>query len=83
MIGDVRGKGLLIGLELVMDRATRQPFPLTVRAGQVVLQACLEEGLAVYPSSGCVNGVMGDSVLLAPPYIITPAQIDELREQAR
>lgn len=78
MIGDVRGKGLLIGLELVMDRDTRQPFPLTVRAGQVVLQACLNEGLAVYPSSGSVNGVMGDNILLAPPYIITPAQIDEL-----
>lgn len=78
MIGDVRGKGLLIGVELVMDRLTRQPFPQTARAGRLVLQACLEEGLAVYPSSGSVNGVMGDSLLLAPPYIITPEQIDEL-----
>jgi adenosylmethionine-8-amino-7-oxononanoate aminotransferase len=78
MVGDVRGKGLLIGVELVMDRATRQPFPVTIRAGQLVLEACLEEGLAVYPSSGSMNGVLGDSILLAPPYIITEEQVDEL-----
>jgi adenosylmethionine-8-amino-7-oxononanoate aminotransferase len=78
MVGDIRGRGLLIGIELVMDRSTRDPFPASVRAGQLVLRACLEEGLAVYPTTGSVNGVLGDNILVAPPYIITEAQITEL-----
>jgi adenosylmethionine-8-amino-7-oxononanoate aminotransferase len=78
MVGDIRGRGLLLGIELVMDRTTRDPFPASVRAGQLVLRACLEEGLAVYPTTGSVNGVLGDNILVAPPYIITEAQIAEL-----
>ena len=78
MVGDIRGRGLLVGIELVMDQRTREPFPASVRVGQQVLQACLHEGLAVYPSTGSVNGVLGDNILLAPPYIITETQIGEL-----
>jgi adenosylmethionine-8-amino-7-oxononanoate aminotransferase len=81
MVGDIRGRGLLIGIELVMDRTTREPFPASVRVGQLVLQACLQEGLAVYPSTGSVNGVLGENILLAPPYIITETQIGELVEK--
>jgi adenosylmethionine-8-amino-7-oxononanoate aminotransferase len=81
IVGDIRGKGLLVGIELVVDRATRRPLPLAARAGQAVLQACLDRGLAIYPSSGSVDGTTGDNILLAPPYIITEAQIDELVEK--
>jgi adenosylmethionine-8-amino-7-oxononanoate aminotransferase len=78
MVGDIRGRGLLVGIELVMDRPTREPFPASARVGQLVLQACLDEGLAVYPSTGSVNGVLGENILLAPPYIITETQLGEL-----
>ena len=81
MVGDIRGKGLLIGIELVADRETRRPFPSSARVGHLVLQACLNEGLAVYPSTGSVDGVLGDNILLAPPYIISETQIDELVEK--
>lgn len=81
MVGDVRGKGLLIGVELVMDRATRQPFPVSVRAARLVQQACLDEGLYIYPTTGSVDGVRGDNILIAPPYIVTEAQLDELTDK--
>jgi adenosylmethionine-8-amino-7-oxononanoate aminotransferase len=81
MVGDVRGKGLLIGVELVMDRTTRQPFPASVRAARLVQQACLDEGLYVYPTTGSVDGVLGDNILIAPPYVVTEAQLDELTEK--
>lgn len=81
MVGDVRGKGLLIGVELVMDRATRQPFPASARAAHLVQQACLDEGLYIYPTTGSVDGVLGDTILIAPPYVVTDAQLDELTEK--
>ncbi len=81
IVGDVRGKGLLVGVELVADQASRRPFASSVRVGAQVLQACLDEGLAVYPSTGSVDGLLGDNILIAPPYIITEAQIAELVEK--
>ncbi|MBI2833907.1 MAG: aspartate aminotransferase family protein [Acidobacteria bacterium] len=78
MVGDIRGKGLLVGVEFVADRATRQPFPAPMGVATRVLQACLAEGLAVYPGGGSVNGLSGDHIMIAPPYIITEAQIEEL-----
>jgi len=81
MVGDVRGKGLLLGIELVADKETKAPFPVAGRVGASILAACLEEGLAVYPSSGSVGGLAGDNILIAPPYIITEAQIGELVEK--
>jgi adenosylmethionine-8-amino-7-oxononanoate aminotransferase len=78
LVGDIRGKGLLLGIELVMDQATRQPFPASTRAAQLVQEACLQEDLYVYPTTGSVNGVAGDNILIAPPYVITEPQLDEL-----
>lgn len=81
MVGDVRGKGLLAGIEFVADRHTREPFPTCVGVSQRVFDACLEEGLIVYPGSGSVDGLRGDHILLAPPYVITPPQISDLLER--
>jgi adenosylmethionine-8-amino-7-oxononanoate aminotransferase len=81
IVGDVRGKGLLVGIEIVADKATRAPFPAAAAAGQCVRQACLDEGLSVYPSSGSSNGFDGDHIMLAPPYIISEAQLDEMTEK--
>jgi len=77
-VGDIRGRGLLRGVELVADRATRAPADPAVRLHARIKRAALEEGLICYPMGGTVDGRYGDHVLLAPPYIIDDAEIDEL-----
>jgi adenosylmethionine-8-amino-7-oxononanoate aminotransferase len=78
IVGDVRGRGLLIGVEFVADRASRQPFAPALRVAERVRRACLDDGLAIYPGTGSVDGTAGDHVLIAPPFIITDAQVEEL-----
>ena len=77
-VGDIRGRGLLWALELVRDRDTKQPFDPARRLHARIKQAALNEGLLCYPVGGTIDGLHGDHVLLAPPYIIEPAQIAEL-----
>ncbi|MBE0622302.1 MAG: aspartate aminotransferase family protein [Burkholderiales bacterium] len=77
-VGDIRGRGLFWALELVQDRASKQPFDPKRRInGRLKLRA-LENGLMCYPMGGALDGVAGDHVLLAPPYIISEAQLDEV-----
>ena len=78
IVGDVRGLGLLLGVELVRDRATKAPFPAAWQVSKRVGQATLERGLVSYPMTGSVDGVLGDHLLYAPPLILTRAQADEL-----
>jgi adenosylmethionine-8-amino-7-oxononanoate aminotransferase len=75
-VGDVRGIGLLWGVEFVADQKTRQPFPPESNFAGAVGQAALRRGLLVYPMQGCVDGIAGDHLLIAPPAIITREQID-------
>jgi adenosylmethionine-8-amino-7-oxononanoate aminotransferase len=70
-VGEVRGLGLLAGVEFVKDKNKREPFAKEENISQRIQQAALEENVLVYPSSGCVDGVRGDHVLLAPPFIVT------------
>jgi adenosylmethionine-8-amino-7-oxononanoate aminotransferase len=77
-VGDIRGRGLFQGLELVQDRESKQPFDPTRRVAGRVKAAAFEAGLICYPMSGTRDGKHGDHVLLAPPFIISDAQIDEL-----
>jgi len=77
-VGDVRGIGLLWGVEFVADRATKAPFPPAARFARRVGDAAFDNGLIVYPVAGCADGVAGDLVLVAPPFIITEAQMDEV-----
>jgi adenosylmethionine-8-amino-7-oxononanoate aminotransferase len=70
-VGDVRGLGLLAGIEFVKDRATRAPFPREENIAGKIFQAAMEQGVLTYPTQGCVDGVNGDHILLAPPFIIT------------
>ena len=81
MVGDVRGLGLLLGIEFVRDRQTKEPFPSSLGVSQRIFKACLDEGLVVYPGTGSVDGFRGDHILLAPPYIITAAQVSDLVER--
>ncbi|MGZ7077539.1 MAG: aspartate aminotransferase family protein [Candidatus Angelobacter sp.] len=70
-VGDVRGLGLLTGVEFVKDKATRAPFPREENIAGKIFQAAMEQGVLTYPTQGCVDGVNGDHILLAPPFIIT------------
>jgi len=70
-VGDVRGLGLLLGVEFVKDKATREPFPRADNIAERIRQAALAEGVLTYPTQGCVDGQRGDHILLAPPFTIS------------
>jgi hypothetical protein len=76
-VGDVRGRGLLAAVELVADRATKEPFPRAARVAERLTAAAFARGLVVWPDVGHVDGGRGDLVLIAPPFTITPEEIDE------
>jgi adenosylmethionine-8-amino-7-oxononanoate aminotransferase len=77
-VGDIRGRGLFRAIELVADRATKRPLPPEQKTHARVKAAALANGLLCYPSGGTIDGQQGDHVLLAPPFNITPAQLEEL-----
>jgi adenosylmethionine-8-amino-7-oxononanoate aminotransferase len=80
-VGDIRGRGLFRGLELVEDRASKAPFDPGRGIAGKVKKAAFEAGLICYPMAGTIDGRRGDHVLLAPPFIITEAQVGELVEK--
>jgi hypothetical protein len=80
-VGDIRGRGLFLALELVADRETKAPFPRAARVAERLKAAAMEHGLICYPTSGCADGVSGDLVVLAPPYIIEREQVGEAVER--
>jgi adenosylmethionine-8-amino-7-oxononanoate aminotransferase len=82
-VGDVRGIGLLWGVEFVADKATKRPFDPELNFAGRVAQSALNRGLLVYPMQGCVDGVSGDHLLIAPPAVITAEQIDWAAKQLR
>jgi len=77
-VGDVRGKGLLAGIEFVEDKGSRTAFPRKQKFAERFADAALEEGLMIWPNVGQANGTDGDLALLAPPFVITEEEIDEL-----
>ncbi|MGH6931056.1 MAG: aspartate aminotransferase family protein [Dongiaceae bacterium] len=80
-VGDIRGRGLMWALELVADRASKAPFDPALRVFERIRRTAMEQGMVCYPSGGNVDGVRGDNVLLAPPYIVTAAEIDEIADR--
>lgn len=77
-IGDIRGRGLFRGIELVADRETKTPFDPGLGLAKKIKKAAFEAGLICYPMSGTRDGVLGDHILLAPPFIVTEDQIIEV-----
>jgi adenosylmethionine-8-amino-7-oxononanoate aminotransferase len=77
-IGDIRGRGMFRGLEIVEDRVSKKPFAPELTVNKKLKKACFEAGLICYPMGGTIDGKQGDHILLAPPFIVTDAQIDEL-----
>lgn len=80
-VGDIRGRGLFRGIELVEDRATKEPFDRSRGIAARIKGTAFEEGLICYPMSGTIDGQRGDHILLAPPFIIEDEQIDELTDK--
>ena len=74
-------RGLFLGLELVADRETKQTFDPALRLHARVKRAAMARGLICYPSGGTADGVRGDHVLIAPPYIVGPDDLDEIVER--
>jgi hypothetical protein len=77
-VGDIRGRGFFVGLELVAEPVTKRPFPAAEGVHLRVREHALDNGLICYPSGGNVDGVNGDTVIIAPPFNATDAEIDEI-----
>ncbi len=75
-IGDIRGKGLLMGIDIVKDRETGEPFDPALRATYKMQRLAMEHGVMGYPTTGVENGVKGDTFLVSPPFIIKETEID-------
>jgi adenosylmethionine-8-amino-7-oxononanoate aminotransferase len=80
-IGDIRGRGLFLGLELVADRATKAPFAPEAAIAARLKAAAFAAGLICYPMAGTIDGRQGAHVLLAPPFIIDDNHVDEIVEK--
>jgi adenosylmethionine-8-amino-7-oxononanoate aminotransferase len=77
-VGEIRGRGLLQGVELVADRETRQPFPRTSRVTESVVTAARDAGVLLYSGTGNANGTDGDQILLGPPFVVTDQELERI-----
>lgn len=77
-IGEVRGKGMMVGVEFVQDKASKEPFPRAARFAPRVVDAALERGLVLIGSTGTADGERGDHLLITPPFVITEEECDLL-----
>ena len=77
-IGDIRGRGLFCGIELVQDRQEKIPFSPDSKLDGKIKSTAMENGLMVYPNAGTIDGQNGHHILVAPPFICTVDQIDEI-----
>ena len=79
IVGDVRGTGLLLGVEFVADQATKRPFPPERGVTRQIVEACLAEGVMVVPGmGGMIDGAAGDHIQISPPYIFSEANVEQL-----
>ena len=81
IVGEVRGMGLMRGVEIVSDQSTKAAFPPSVKAAAVVTEECMKRGLVVYPGTGQISGVAGDQFLFAPPLVSTMDELDTMTER--
>ncbi|MGK9164954.1 aspartate aminotransferase family protein [Inquilinus limosus] len=80
-VGDIRGRGLFLGIELVADRSTKAPFDPALKLHARIKREAMARGLMVYPMGGTVDGVQGDHVLVAPPFIVGGAAVEAIVER--
>ena len=79
-VGDIRGRGLLVGVELVRDRGTREPYPRSAHLVEAIVSTARERGLLLYSGTGNANGVDGDTILLGPPFVVTDAELTRIAD---
>ncbi|MGH2513921.1 MAG: aspartate aminotransferase family protein [Candidatus Limnocylindrales bacterium] len=80
-VGQIRGRGLMVGIEFVADRSNRAPFPRSARLTETIVAAARREGLLVYSGTGNADGVDGDVILLGPPFVITDDELVQVSER--
>ncbi len=80
-VGDIRGRGLFQAIELVADRSSKEPFAPRLKVHAQIRRHAMQRGLMVYPMGGTIDGVHGDHVLLAPPFIVAPQEVDTVVER--
>lgn len=83
IVGDIRGRGFLAGIELVRDRDTKKPFDSTARIARRLAYRAEEAGLLVYPGSGFLEGGGGDHIMIAPPFTISSSELQELGQRLK
>jgi adenosylmethionine-8-amino-7-oxononanoate aminotransferase len=74
-VGEIRGRGLMVGVEFVADRSTQAPFPRAIRFVEAIVRSARADGLLLYSGSGNADGVDGDTVLLGPPFVVTDDEL--------
>jgi adenosylmethionine-8-amino-7-oxononanoate aminotransferase len=80
-VGDSRGRGLFRGLEIVAERSSKKPFDPSRKLHARIKSAAMARGLMVYPMGGTIDGVSGDHILLAPPFIVNEGHVDAIVER--
>ena len=80
-VGDIRGRGLLLGIEFVADRATMKPFAPGMKLHERVQRAAMTEGLMVYAMPGTIDGDRGNHIMLAPPFTIDAAVVETIADR--
>jgi len=79
-VGDIRGRGLMVGVELVRDRGSKAPYPRAAKLTEAVVRIARESGLLLYSGTGNANGVDGDTILLGPPFVITDEELARIAD---
>lgn len=74
-VGEIRGRGLMVGIEIVADRESKAPFPRAARVTERLLADARARGVLVYPGTGLADGTDGDSILLGPPFVVTDGEL--------
>jgi adenosylmethionine-8-amino-7-oxononanoate aminotransferase len=82
-VGEIRGRGLLVGLELVADRESRTPYPRSARLTEAIVRGARERGVLVYSGTGNADGTNGDTILLGPPFVVTDDELGRVVEVLR
>ena len=77
-VGDIRGRGLFVGIELVADRTTKAPFKRALKLAETYKKQAMANGMLCYPSGGSADTNEGDHIMLAPPLIITSEEVNEI-----
>jgi adenosylmethionine-8-amino-7-oxononanoate aminotransferase len=80
-VGEIRGLGLLLGVELVADRETREPFPRAERLTERILRAGREAGVLLYSGTGLADGTNGDAIVLGPPFVVSDDELEAIAER--